>query len=99
MVEYRKEGLRMFREMEISYKEQLFALIETINTAPSADTQVKQTLVPEHQEGLILGQTDNKNDNNSSNVSSLSAESSLQAGRNDPCPCGSGKKYKKCHGQ
>jgi preprotein translocase subunit SecA len=22
-----------------------------------------------------------------------------QAGRNDPCPCGSGKKYKKCHGQ
>ncbi|MGZ6367797.1 MAG: SEC-C metal-binding domain-containing protein [Ktedonobacteraceae bacterium] len=19
-------------------------------------------------------------------------------GRNDPCPCGSGKKYKKCHG-
>jgi uncharacterized protein YecA (UPF0149 family) len=21
----------------------------------------------------------------------------LRAGRNDPCPCGSGKKYKKCH--
>ncbi|HEX2958153.1 MAG TPA: SEC-C metal-binding domain-containing protein, partial [Chitinispirillaceae bacterium] len=21
-----------------------------------------------------------------------------QIGRNDPCPCGSGKKYKKCHG-
>jgi uncharacterized protein YchJ len=21
-----------------------------------------------------------------------------RAGRNDPCPCGSGKKYKKCHG-
>ncbi|MFL5812284.1 MAG: SEC-C metal-binding domain-containing protein [Bdellovibrionia bacterium] len=21
-----------------------------------------------------------------------------KAGRNDPCPCGSGKKYKKCHG-
>jgi preprotein translocase subunit SecA len=21
------------------------------------------------------------------------------AGRNDPCPCGSGKKFKKCHGQ
>jgi len=23
----------------------------------------------------------------------------MKAGRNDPCPCGSGKKYKKCHGQ
>ena len=21
-----------------------------------------------------------------------------QAGRNDPCPCGSGRKYKRCHG-
>jgi uncharacterized protein YecA (UPF0149 family) len=24
--------------------------------------------------------------------------SGIQVGRNDPCPCGSGKKYKKCHG-
>ena len=24
---------------------------------------------------------------------------SAETGRNDPCPCGSGKKYKKCHGQ
>ena len=23
---------------------------------------------------------------------------SLKVGRNEPCPCGSGKKYKKCHG-
>ena len=26
------------------------------------------------------------------------AQSSQKTGRNDPCPCGSGKKYKKCHG-
>ena len=26
------------------------------------------------------------------------AISDKKAGRNDPCPCGSGKKYKKCHG-
>lgn len=26
-------------------------------------------------------------------------QSGKKAGRNDPCPCGSGKKYKKCHGQ
>jgi preprotein translocase subunit SecA len=24
---------------------------------------------------------------------------SKKVGRNDPCPCGSGKKYKKCHGR
>ena len=27
------------------------------------------------------------------------AINSNKVGRNDPCPCGSGKKYKKCHGQ
>jgi preprotein translocase subunit SecA len=26
------------------------------------------------------------------------AVTTKKAGRNDPCPCGSGKKYKKCHG-
>jgi len=26
-------------------------------------------------------------------------ESGEKVGRNDPCPCGSGKKYKKCHGK
>ncbi|MGZ5099209.1 MAG: SEC-C metal-binding domain-containing protein, partial [Usitatibacter sp.] len=24
---------------------------------------------------------------------------STKVGRNDPCPCGSGKKYKQCHGR
>jgi preprotein translocase subunit SecA len=28
----------------------------------------------------------------------LPTEASAKVGRNDPCPCGSGKKYKKCHG-
>ena len=28
-----------------------------------------------------------------------SSTTRAEVGRNDPCPCGSGKKYKKCHGQ
>jgi uncharacterized protein len=28
----------------------------------------------------------------------IPARASTLPGRNDPCPCGSGKKYKKCHG-
>jgi preprotein translocase subunit SecA len=27
------------------------------------------------------------------------AQAGPRIGRNDPCPCGSGKKYKHCHGQ
>ncbi|MBI2582665.1 SEC-C domain-containing protein, partial [Candidatus Azambacteria bacterium] len=31
--------------------------------------------------------------------SSNGSRSFPKVGRNDPCPCGSGKKYKKCHGK
>ena len=29
----------------------------------------------------------------------LAAGRGIRVGRNDPCPCGSGKKYKQCHGK
>lgn len=32
-------------------------------------------------------------------VEPIQADKAKQAGRNDPCPCGSGKKYKKCCGK
>ena len=32
-------------------------------------------------------------------LASEQAPSGPKVGRNDPCPCGSGKKYKHCHGQ
>ncbi|NDH80352.1 MAG: hypothetical protein EBY70_09010, partial [Burkholderiaceae bacterium] len=34
-----------------------------------------------------------------SRSSSKSAADVPRVGRNDPCPCGSGKKYKHCHGK
>jgi len=34
-----------------------------------------------------------------SSPSGSSVSSVPKVGRNDPCPCGSGKKYKKCHGR
>ncbi|MEK9180767.1 MAG: SEC-C metal-binding domain-containing protein, partial [Patescibacteria group bacterium] len=35
---------------------------------------------------------------NNSSPQGMSGEPAKKIGRNDPCPCGSGKKYKKCHG-
>jgi len=31
--------------------------------------------------------------------SDVSVDNVPKVGRNDPCPCGSGKKYKQCHGK
>jgi preprotein translocase subunit SecA len=83
IVEYKKEGLQMFKEMEGAFYDQTASLITTINEAPGQDTQtVKQTIV--------------LNTSNAQPEPSKSEKS--EVGRNDPCPCGSGKKYKKCHG-
>ncbi|MCM2339279.1 MAG: preprotein translocase subunit SecA [Burkholderiales bacterium] len=91
IVEYKKEGLFMFKEMEESFKDQVLSLVETINTESKINitTEVnepKQTLVTTHKE---IGEfkEEGKGDADKNAV-----------GRNDPCPCGSGKKYKKCHG-
>ena len=32
-------------------------------------------------------------------ASALTPEQMQRTGRNDPCPCGSGKKFKQCHGK
>jgi preprotein translocase subunit SecA len=93
IVEYKKDGLTMFREMEEAFKEQVLSLIQTINTEirPKIEAdEPKQTLVASHNEPKEFSDT-NKINQKKDDVQ--------KAGRNDPCPCGSGKKYKKCHGK
>ncbi|MEK7068282.1 MAG: SEC-C metal-binding domain-containing protein, partial [Patescibacteria group bacterium] len=69
LTEYRKEGLRMFKEMEEMFRGQLFELIERMTDAPASAEPVRVVMPP---------------------------AGAPEIGRNDPCPCGSGKKYKNC---
>jgi preprotein translocase subunit SecA len=93
IVEYKKDGLIMFKEMEESFKEQVFSLVSTIAEPARPDnTETKQTLVVSHTEPSEF-----------SDEKILSAEKAGGIGRNDPCPCGAinpatGEvyKYKKC---
>ena len=96
IVEYKKDGLMMFKEMEEAFKEQVLSLIQTINVEiqPKVDNEPKQTLVESHNEPEEFSDTKN---------SGVSKNSDLNIGRNDPCPCGAinpatGEvyKYKKC---
>jgi preprotein translocase subunit SecA len=54
-------------------------------------TEEQRNLREVRENAVIIGEKDG-----SSSVSNSKNEP--QVGRNDPCPCGSGKKYKKCHG-
>jgi preprotein translocase subunit SecA len=87
LVEYKKEGLKMFKEMEEVFKDQVLSMIGNINT----DTIQVVAEQPEPKQTLVTNQEE---------VGEFKATSSekKEIGRNDPCYCGSGKKYKKCHG-
>jgi preprotein translocase subunit SecA len=85
LIEYKKEGLRLFREMEAMFKEQVMSLISTMNVQSEAPEQVTEERPP-----LILSAPDD-----TGNIPMV-PKTDNKVGRNDPCPCGSGKKYKKC---
>jgi preprotein translocase subunit SecA len=89
LIEYKKEGLRLFKEMEINFKEQVYSLISKINAGIVDNTQNE---VVEERPELILSSSDG-----SDNPGTIRNESK-KIGRNDPCSCGSNKKYKNCHG-
>lgn len=90
LIEYKKEGLRLFREMEINFKEQVFSLINTINSGIKENSQ---TEIIEERPELILSSSDG------TDTPITKRRESPKIGRNDPCTCGSGKKYKQCHGK
>jgi preprotein translocase subunit SecA len=82
LVEYKKEGLRMFRGLESSLRAELIVFLENIDGFfASQQAQANQQFV-----SVIPNEV--KIDGPST--------SDVKLGRNDPCPCGSGKKVKKC---
>lgn len=94
LVEYKKEGLRLFKEMNAAMQAQVIKvlphIVPMVNGAP-VDSEQKN-LKEVHENAQIIGSGDG-----SGNPGAVKKE--VEVGRNDPCPCGSGKKYKKCHGK
>ena len=105
LVEYQREGLRLFRDMEAAFRAQVSELIGTINAnqpmvSVSAQPVVSnlEMLKAVHQEALGNGLDLAPVANTAAAAEMASPTGSVpKVGRNDPCPCGSGKKYKNCH--
>ncbi|MFZ2522635.1 MAG: preprotein translocase subunit SecA [Minisyncoccia bacterium] len=90
LVEYKREGLKLFKEMEISIAQEIIKLIPQIRSneiffnEPVKLKEVKEDVSVLTKESVSSISTHIKNSEGE------------KIGRNDPCPCGSGKKYKKC---
>jgi preprotein translocase subunit SecA len=102
--EYKREGHRMFSEMLSNIDERVTDIVFKVHleagararsvwqVSQTAHDQVGQFAMAERQRAAAQApQGEIK-------VKQIKLEGP-KVGRNDPCPCGSGKKYKKCHGQ
>ena len=96
VVQYRLEGFDMFDEMINNIKVDVTKILMHIRAAGEAKRQetVKITgaaleAIHSVDGGAKIG----------TNVDRTIRNEGPKIGRNDPCPCGSGKKYKNCHGR
>ena len=101
LLEYKSEGFRMFEEMLGQVDEQIIETVfkTQVVEPPPVRRRMPQQLATVHQSSAGMGFQ------GASAAPTAPPAGKRQPivvdekiGRNDPCPCGSGKKYKKCHG-
>jgi preprotein translocase subunit SecA len=90
--EYQKEGYEMFLDMSSRIKEETIRNLFLVRLAPE---EGMRELAAERDQEMQLSHGDGMDDSRPKPVKRQAAK----VGRNDPCPCGSGKKYKKCCGK
>jgi preprotein translocase subunit SecA len=89
LVEYQREGYELFAAMMDAIKEEIAGFLFNVEvTVESSEVQAKGIEAkPVSPIGLQYSAADENGNATKNDVS-----------RNAPCPCGSGKKYKRCHG-
>lgn len=87
LVEYQSEGFTMYENM--------IGAIEYDVTRLFMKAEIRQNV---QREQVAQGEAEQTNTENT-NSAKKRPVNVKKVGRNDPCPCGSGKKYKNCHGK
>ena len=95
--EYKREAFELFRQLIDQVKNEVTRVLLTVRVQqPEQLDQVAQSI--EHraesaQDAMHYASADeDKSD-------SFELPAGVRVGRNDPCPCGSGEKFKNCHGK
>ncbi|HNU71337.1 MAG TPA: preprotein translocase subunit SecA [Thermodesulfobacteriota bacterium] len=92
--EYQKEAFELFQDLVSRIKEETVSRLFRWRIAPAQSSARITTAPPPEAVQLTMSHGDQA-DSRQKTIK----RSAKKVGRNDPCPCGSGKKYKKCCGQ
>ncbi|MBI4931982.1 MAG: preprotein translocase subunit SecA [Bacteroidetes bacterium] len=107
---YKFESFNLFKQMLVRMNKDIISFLVKA-TLPGEQAQVRQANAPQRMDtsrlkiGRGQGIDEARQNTNAQNGNPTTEEKQQpvrvekQTGRNDPCPCGSGKKYKNCHGK
>jgi preprotein translocase subunit SecA len=100
--EYKREAFELFSQLLDVVKMEVTRTLMTVRIQ-TQDQAAQAAAALEQQAGALANVTYNY-PNEDGSVSQVTDPGTVtepvpKVGRNDPCPCGSGKKYKNCHGK
>jgi preprotein translocase subunit SecA len=105
--EYKREAFELFSDMLDRIKQDVVRVVLTVQVRSEADVQAVEPEAAvsnvqyqhaDYDQALAAGNGDNGGDTAVA-VAPPFVRAGEKVGRNDPCPCGSGKKFKHCHGR
>jgi preprotein translocase subunit SecA len=91
LIEYKREGLSVFQEMIDQIKRETIRMLFRVQVARR---EAEELEAAQEQQPMYLSHGDG-----TESAKAQPAKRANKVGRNEPCPCGSGKKYKKCCGR
>lgn len=98
--EYKRESFSMFATMLESLKYEVISTLSKVQVRMPEEVEELEQQRRMEAERLAQMQQLSHQDDDSAAAAALAAQTGeRKVGRNDPCPCGSGKKYKQCHGR
>ena len=105
--EYKRESFNMFANMLESLKYDVIGILSRVQIRSQEEVdeaerqrqaEIERLMAKQQANHESMTTIDGENDGQSSNSPQPIVRTQAKVGRNDPCPCGSGKKYKHCHG-
>lgn len=104
--EYKREAFEMFSQMLEQIKREVVSIISKVQIRAEADVaaveaQRRQSAPMQYRHAKVEGLTNEIAEEEAAAPAPKVpfVRQGRKIGRNEPCPCGSGKKYKNCHGQ
>jgi preprotein translocase subunit SecA len=92
LTEYQKEGFTMFEALMAVMQQDVVEKVFSVQVQRQQDVEQIQQPKPQR----VVMSHGGESETPAATPAKRDAE---KVGRNDPCPCGSGKKYKRCHGK